>query len=265
MIEAFVIDIDGTFIDTKGNIPPENLSALEAIEESGIEIFFASGRMLSSVMKLQSLRLRRTYPIIAYNGAVVWNGRDIIFNENIPSRIAVDIIRYSLSKGLYIHAYVNDELIVPYDCKKAREYAKHSSVEYRVEKKFIEFISENAPTKLLIIDKPGQIEKLSVHFSFRYPDLNVFRSFATYLDLLPAGIHKGVGLRYLCENLHIDPAHVVAFGDNDNDIPLFEEVGFSVAVANATTMAKKTADVIAPTNDEAGFGKVAMKLVKLMK
>ncbi|OAA31248.1 hypothetical protein AT15_07055 [Kosmotoga arenicorallina S304] len=265
MIEAFVIDIDGTFIDSKGNIPQENLDALKEIEEEGIMIFFASGRMLSSVIKFQSSKLNKIHPIIAYNGAVVWNGRDVIFSKNITTEMAKDIVSYSLSKGLYIQAYVNDELVVPFDCEKAREYAKHSAVDFRVEEKFIEFVTKNTPTKLLIIDTPEKVEVLSAHFAARYNHLNVFRSFATYLDLLPEGVNKGLGLKYLCEDLHVDPACVVAFGDNDNDVPLFEEAGFSVAVANATPNARKAADVIASANYEAGFGRTAMKLIKLLK
>ncbi|AKI96971.1 Cof-type HAD-IIB family hydrolase [Kosmotoga pacifica] len=265
MIEVFAIDIDGTFIGTDGKVPPENIQALKMIEEEELKVFFASGRMLRSVVKFQSTKLGTTYPVIAYNGAVVWNGRNIIFSKTIDPEEAAEIVSYTLKEELYIQAYVDDELIVPHDCEKAREYAKHSGVSFRIEKDLSKFVSKNPPTKLLIIDTPEQVQRLKELYSARYTNLNVFRSFATYLDLLPEGVNKGIGLKVLCDDLHIAPEKVVAFGDNDNDVPLFEKAGFSVAVANATPAAIKAADVIAPTNDEGGFGKVAIRLIRLMK
>ena len=37
--------------------------------------------------------------------------------------------------------------------------------------------------------------------------------------------HKGVGVRSLCDVLGIDPADVMAFGDNYNDVAMLDLVG----------------------------------------
>ena len=51
------------------------------------------------------------------------------------------------------------------------------------------------------------------------------------LDVVPASVDKGYGIRRACELLDIGPAQVLAFGDGPNDLALFRAVGLSVAVA----------------------------------
>jgi hydroxymethylpyrimidine pyrophosphatase-like HAD family hydrolase len=51
--------------------------------------------------------------------------------------------------------------------------------------------------------------------------------------VLPRGIHKGSGLLEALGELKIDPQHVIAIGDAENDFHLLGACGYGVAVANA--------------------------------
>jgi hydroxymethylpyrimidine pyrophosphatase-like HAD family hydrolase len=46
--------------------------------------------------------------------------------------------------------------------------------------------------------------------------------------------------------LGVDPQRVLAIGDNDNDIPLLEAVGFGVAMGESSPGLRAVADWIAP-------------------
>ncbi len=50
-------------------------------------------------------------------------------------------------------------------------------------------------------------------------------------------------------------SQVVGFGDNNNDIPLFESCNIKVAVSNATQNLKEIADYICESNDDDGVTK----------
>ncbi len=53
---------------------------------------------------------------------------------------------------------------------------------------------------------------------------------------------------------------IIAFGDNENDISLFEKAGFSVCLANGIPSARKSADAVTEYSCvEGGFGKYLMK------
>lgn len=49
MYKLIAIDLDGTLLDSYGNISDENKDAIKNAKEKGIEIVLTSGRMSSSV------------------------------------------------------------------------------------------------------------------------------------------------------------------------------------------------------------------------
>ena len=51
---------------------------------------------------------------------------------------------------------------------------------------------------------------------------------------MPHGVSKASGLHVLMDKLGLSDEEVVVFGDAANDVPVFQEVTNSVAVANAT-------------------------------
>jgi hydroxymethylpyrimidine pyrophosphatase-like HAD family hydrolase len=64
------------------------------------------------------------------------------------------------------------------------------------------------------------------------------------LMILPADTDKGTGLAAGLKLLRERPAAVVAVGDAENDLALFEAAGFSAAVANALPAVKAAANMI---------------------
>ena len=97
------------------------------------------------------------------------------------------------------------------------------------------------------IDEP--FLKVSAYHAAFNPDLqfwkhrfgarcNVMLSSPDWIDFSPAGASKAAGVRAVCERLGIDPADCVAFGDADNDAPMFDLVGYPVAMQHASAKAK---------------------------
>ena len=60
---------------------------------------------------------------------------------------------------------------------------------------------------------------------------------------------------------NIPMEEVLAFGDNYNDIPLLDEVGYGVAVANAREEVKAVAKEVTSSNIEDGVAKIIEKLL----
>ena len=65
-------------------------------------------------------------------------------------------------------------------------------------------------------------------------DLVVSHMGTEAVELGPVGADKGAGLRWLSAHLEIDAADVLVFGDEINDLAMFDFAGRSVAVANAS-------------------------------
>ncbi|NES29787.1 HAD hydrolase family protein [Micromonospora terminaliae] len=83
-----------------------------------------------------------------------------------------------------------------------------------------------------------------------------------FVEICPAGVDKSTGLSVVAERLGVDPAEVLVFGDQPNDLPMFEWAGWGrVAVANAHPEVRAAADEITLRNDDDG---VAVYLDRLL-
>ena len=86
-------------------------------------------------------------------------------------------------------------------------------------------------------------------------DLPVFLTdggWAIDLEVMSRGTDKGVALKALAERLGIAREQVLAMGDSGNDCAMLRYAGVGAAMGNGSELAKKAADVIAPSNREDG-------------
>ena len=80
----------------------------------------------------------------------------------------------------------------------------------------------------------------------------VIRMGETEIEITARGVTKGTGCRLLMDELGIDAAHAVAFGDGANDLPMLEAVGRFVAVENAEEEVKERASEVCPSVSQDG-------------
>lgn len=86
-------------------------------------------------------------------------------------------------------------------------------------------------------------------------DLPVFLTdggWAIDLEVMSRDTDKGVALKALASRLGIPREQVLAMGDSGNDCAMLRYAGVGAAMGNASELAKKAADVIAPSNREDG-------------
>lgn len=78
---------------------------------------------------------------------------------------------------------------------------------------------------------------------------------AGLLEIAARGVSKATGLSMLCEQLGVQPAQVVAFGDMPNDIPMLTWAGTSYAVANAHPQVRACATRVVGSNNDDGVAR----------
>ena len=85
----------------------------------------------------------------------------------------------------------------------------------------------------------------------------------TYCDIANLDSSKGNGIKKFCEIMNIDLKDTIAFGDDYNDVPMFETVGHAVVMGNANYYIKKNyADEIAEDNNLDGVAKVLERILE---
>ena len=120
----------------------------------------------------------------------------------------------------------------------------------------------NCDTKKLIpkIEKVENVEIKNRHKSLL--DTKFKDDKTIFCDIANIDSNKGNAVKKLLEILNIKKEETIAIGDDVNDLSMFEQVGYKVAVDNAIDIVKEKADEITLSNDEDG---VAVFLNKLLK
>jgi len=93
------------------------------------------------------------------------------------------------------------------------------------------------------------------------PELAYTFSEEDLFEVMLKGVDKGRGLEQVAQYYGIPLEEVCAFGDFDNDIPMFERAGTSVAMGNANANLKARATFVTATNDNDGVAK-AIEVLK---
>ncbi|NUT35927.1 MAG: HAD family phosphatase [Hamadaea sp.] len=86
----------------------------------------------------------------------------------------------------------------------------------------------------------------------RRPDVEIIQSWPGFVEIHPPGVDKATGLTVVTDLLGIDPADVLVFGDQLNDVPSFAWAGRRVAVANGHPTLLEMADDVTLSNDDDG-------------
>jgi HAD superfamily hydrolase (TIGR01484 family) len=68
----------------------------------------------------------------------------------------------------------------------------------------------------------------------------------TCVEVLPDGIHKGTGVRWLLEELDLDQDQALAVGDAPGDLEVFSVTGLGATPSNGDPTVKAVADYVAP-------------------
>ncbi|MES2692577.1 MAG: HAD-IIB family hydrolase, partial [Verrucomicrobiota bacterium] len=100
--------------------------------------------------------------------------------------------------------------------------------------------------KIVWVGSPQALEGLSADIRVARLELPFVRSHDRLFELLPIGVTKASGLQTLAQHLGVRAEQTVVFGDADNDLPMFEWAGESVAMPHGTTAARKSARWVGP-------------------
>jgi HAD superfamily hydrolase (TIGR01484 family) len=74
----------------------------------------------------------------------------------------------------------------------------------------------------------------------------------TCVEVLPEGIHKGSGVRWLLEELQLAPEQVLGVGDSPGDLQIFEVTGLGATPANGDPAVEAVVDYVSPRESSEG-------------
>lgn len=261
MKTLYITDLDGTFLNSKAEISRRTAEIINDLTHSGVLFSVATARTYATVTEMfRGILL--PCPLVLMNGVTIYDPvRNKILKSNpIPEELADRIISAFRKHGVEPMLYFqNEEVLDICYCDIANEYQR-DYVNQRINCKTKRFIKCDAPVaingrKLVYIVSLDYKDKLQAIYDeiAHIPKARAMFYKDTYtdcyfLEIISSDVSKATGAMQVKELLGIDK--IVAFGDNLNDIPLFEAADEAYAVSNAEYELKQIATGVIGSNDE---------------
>lgn len=275
MIKLLALDLDGTLLNSRGQVTEENRIAIRAAEELGVLVTIATGRRFRDG-RIVGLELGLNAPLITHNGALLKyaDSLETVSASLITTETALEVVRVGKafggdalvsadphSKGTLLYDRVSDDNIplqkyIAWGKKLHGDEAEESVIHVDDLSEIIglhEIIHISFSGSCLRMEE--MIEVLSAELGDTVtvlPTIYPRRDF-TLIDILPPDASKGHGVEKLARLNGLEPENVMAMGDNFNDVEMLEFAGTPVVMGNADARLLERGEFYKTvSNDEGG-------------
>ena len=236
-------DLDGTLLNSRKEVSPANLAALEALGAADIVRVIATGRSLYSFNRV----IPQTFPadfVIFSSGAgiVDMRTRELLFSAHLSRRdvqtISMALDSHGADHMIHYQVPENHRFLYRRHSKDNPDFERRVSLYSHFAEDIADTTSLPARSAQVIAVLPPDDER----FPAIKAELNGFHVIRTtspldhrsvWLEVYPIGIHKGAGAAWLCRRLHIESDDTVGIGNDYNDIDLLDFTAKSYIVGNS--------------------------------
>ena len=293
MIRLLALDIDGTLLDSSGQLPPANREAIALAIDAGVEVALATGRRYDFARPIFE-QLPEPLTLILSNGAVVKkHSGETLLRRLLPREVARQVLQ-----AVPDHRH---EAAVTFDRPREGQII-YQSIDWdhpRHHKFFAAnrpYLAEMNPLEDCLIEDPVQVMFTGRCAEMRelFNELRAgarpgetgaggipsaggrktaalvddggghrysvalteyeFRDFSL-VDVLQAGCSKGAALEDWAHARGYTRGEIMAVGDNLNDLEMLEFAGRAVVMGNGIVDLKERGWTLTSTNDESGVAR----------
>ena len=274
-MELFVTDLDGTLLNSNKEVSIKSTEILNKLIDNGVNFTVATARTPATVVDLlQDVNLK--LPAVLMNGVLLYDIKEEKYiNIKEIGKDTVDKVFDVLNKfdkNAMVYGIRNNHLWVYHkEFEYSWEYDFYKERTDRKQKTFLkvenyqECINESKIINFIVFDKYEKIkgiyeelkkiDEISVEY---YED--IYEKGCYFLEAYSAEASKANGIKLLSD--YIEHDKLICFGDNLNDIPMFELADECYATANAVERVKEISTDVIGSCDEDG---VALFMEKKLK
>lgn len=260
MPTLYLSDLDGTLLRPDQHTSTFTNNAINRLVQEGMLFSYATARSYHTA-RFAAAGIDAQIPLIVYNGAFIIDNRTQellltnFFQKADAQRILNDFLSAEISPIVYCFEDRHERFMYRLDHVNAetRKFLETRMGDFRDTP-----VSSNGELMrgdTFYFTSIGDRERLAPLYEKYREDFHcVFHrdiySGAQWLEIMPKTASKAHAARQLAALLGCD--RIVAFGDAENDIPLFEAADECYAVANAADVLKERATGIIGSNAEDG-------------
>ena len=269
MIHLVASDLDETLLRSDKHVGLYTQEMIRKIQEQGIHFVCATGRPFFSIQntlrEIGQFQKPGTYTISLNGGCVTENSTgQVLYTKPMNFDLVNQIYTLGKTYDVGIQVYLVDKTYAYRLNEDERHFLKGRMEVSEIDAEDLSFLKNQPIIKILFENTDlsilKQIEKQLPETISQNCDLSY--SSNRYFEFNPRGVHKGLGLEYLCDHLKIAIKDTLAIGDNINDLGLLKTAGLSIGVKNAHPDILSTIDDLCPyTLDEDAVGHILQRYI----
>ncbi len=273
-VRFIAVDIDGTLLDSRWQVPPANRAAITEATSRGVEVALVTGRRYDFAMPV-ARQLECPLTMIVNNGALVrTNDGTTHLRHLLPRQTALQVLRTT--------AEWRDATAVIFDRPKENQLVLEQlnlddSIRSAYYNRNREFIGLRSPLESCLMEDPlqvmfsGQVKPMreaeavlrKADFASQFGlavTLYESRDFAM-IDVLNPICTKGSALAEWAAIRGYRREEILAIGDNHNDAEMLLFAGIPVVMGNGVPELKTHGWHETRTNDEGGVAEAIERFV----
>ncbi|CAJ1178808.1 Cof-type HAD-IIB family hydrolase [Companilactobacillus nantensis] len=267
MIKLIALDIDQTLLNSQSKITADTKHALQKALQQGIKVVLCSGRPLAGVSPyLNELGIAGDEQYaITYNGALIESvSGKVLSRQTLNNADYRRIVKYVTDNKMQYYVLGDDSKVYTSDhdinrIAVVQAWENSAGIYVRTPD---ELPADFEIPKAAIVGEKETLDEYETPVKQEFSDdYYVVRAADNFLELMHKNVNKGSGLTKLTSLLDIKPEEVMAFGDEQNDLPMFKFAGTAVCMGNGSDLAKSHADYVTDTNDNDGIAKALDKFI----
>lgn len=260
------MDVDGTLLDSKTELPAENIRAITEAVERGIEIVLVTGRRFDFARTVSD-SIPCDLHLIVNNGALIKSKtgethQRLLLPADVARKVVEALPQYRAEAAVVFDRPGEKQVFlerIDYDDPFRGRYFRRNSLhigeivpltacfngEDPIQVGYVGRVEAIRGVKGALCDLP-----FSTDFSLsltEYParDLSI-------LDVMRRGVTKGFALAEWAQRRRVAREEIMAIGDNWNDREMLEFAGFPVVMGNSVPELKSLGWQVTLSNDENG-------------
>lgn len=290
MYKLIAIDIDGTLLNSYGEVTEENKKAIKMAIDKNVNVVLTSGRMPKAILPIANEVCANKY-LISGNGAAIYDVKKdkTIYNNYMRKEKVLEIIDICEKNSMFYNVYTNNVILtkslnynILFYHNENKKNPEDKKIKINVINDIYSYIKNYTGDDLLkitICDSDKMIFNSIMNKLRRLRDIDVlevahmskkiikhgtedFEISYFYTEITNENVNKWTAIEQLIKVLNISKEEVMTIGDNINDKEMIENAGIGVVTGNSSPYMKKIADEVVASNNESGVAEAIEKYIK---
>ncbi len=287
MYKLIAMDIDGTLLNSYGEVSLKNKEAIELALKKNIEVVLTSGRMPKAILPIAN-EIKADKYIISGNGAAIYDVQNdkIIYNSYLTKKKVLEIIDICEKNSMFYNVYTNDVILtkslsynILFYHNENKRNPEDKKIKINIVDDIYKYVEEYGKEDFLkvticdndkfvfrsIMNKMKNIKNVDV-LEVAHMSRKIIRHGSEeheiayyYTEITNRNVNKWTALEMLLKKLEIKKEELITIGDNVNDKEMIENAGLGIVTGNASPEMKKIANKIVSSNNENGVAEAIIK------